>query len=304
MSSIALQILLFVSFISSSSSYTKIVEMTEKVSKYPVPLVPGGRMAVHGWLILPWEQEYPTDPTTPVNAWFSHHTPEFFTDSPHDFQIILQGNLIPMSCAENETYVIDIPYPPASEMLVDEFTITPPPPFSLNDLLLGNISKLLGVVYNGSFDTLYERIPMAIATFSITQLTTAVYLNDSSSIEEYPQLRYYSYPRSTVTTNIGNAHYYFAHQIHAVPDYDQVIHTVINLNSCSCSDECDLSIIHEPGAVWEVPGVNDGIESRLMPGAFVGLTMNVTNTNSIILCKASVLEEIHCVVGPAFYYRC
>ena len=37
-------------------------------------------------LILPWDQETPTDPTTPIGAYFVHHTPEFWTDSPHNFQ--------------------------------------------------------------------------------------------------------------------------------------------------------------------------------------------------------------------------
>lgn len=43
------------------------------VSAYPVPIPPGGRNAVHGWLILPKDQ-----PASSINvsAWFVHHTPE------------------------------------------------------------------------------------------------------------------------------------------------------------------------------------------------------------------------------------
>eukprot|EP01111_Echinosteliopsis_oligospora_P015841 TRINITY_DN6397_c0_g1_i1.p1 TRINITY_DN6397_c0_g1~~TRINITY_DN6397_c0_g1_i1.p1 ORF type:complete len:151 (+),score=32.00 TRINITY_DN6397_c0_g1_i1:24-455(+) len=121
-----------------------IISITAALGQYPVPIPSGGRMAVHGWLILPWDQVEPVnDPTTPVPAWFVHHTPEFWTDSPHNFQIILGGTLTPMSVAENTTDVIPLPYPPASDLLVDEFTFTPPPPFSLNDLLSGDIKKII-----------------------------------------------------------------------------------------------------------------------------------------------------------------
>ena len=98
---------------------------------YPVPIPPGGRFAVHGWLILPWDQPYPKDPSTPISGWFVHHTPEFWTNSPHNFQLIIGGTLTPMSVAENQTIAIDLPYPPESNLLVNEFTFTPPPPFSL-----------------------------------------------------------------------------------------------------------------------------------------------------------------------------
>jgi len=152
------------------------------IAQYPVPIPAGGRNAVHGWLILPWDQSYPNDPLIPIYAWFVHHTPEFWTDSPHNFQIILAASIIPMSTADGETFAIDLPYPPESEMLVNEFTITPPPPFSLNNLLSGELTQLIGVVYNGSFDTTYERIPLAIATLDILELTTAVWLNISSAI--------------------------------------------------------------------------------------------------------------------------
>lgn len=99
-------------------------------TSYPVPTPAGGRNAVHGWLILPVDQPVPTNPAIPVPAYFVHHTPEFFTDSPHDFQLILYGTITPLSVAENISQVIDIPYPPTAPLVVDEFTITPPPPFS------------------------------------------------------------------------------------------------------------------------------------------------------------------------------
>jgi hypothetical protein len=48
-------------------------------SIYPVPTPAGGRMDVHGWLILPIELHAETGNETRLvrPAWFSHHVPEF-----------------------------------------------------------------------------------------------------------------------------------------------------------------------------------------------------------------------------------
>jgi len=275
---------------------------------YPVPLTPGGRNAVHGWLILPIDQPTPTYPDTPVSAWFVHHTPEFWTDSPHNFQIILFGTMVPFQTANNVTEGIPIPYPPKSDMLVDEFTITPPGPFSLNDLLAYRIDTLYGVVYNGSFDTLYERYALSIATLNIVELTTAVYLNISSAIAAYPEQRYYSYPRTTDLES-EDMHLYLSHQIHAAPDFDQVIHVLVETPSqaCSCqgcaSNMDLLNLISSSGAVWQFPNTNNTVSYRFMPGDSVsGITTNSTGFSAS--CKMQVLEEIHCVLGPAFADRC
>ncbi|CAF4284647.1 unnamed protein product, partial [Rotaria sp. Silwood2] len=138
-------------------------------AQYPVPIPPGGRMAVHGWLILPWDTNV-TD--GPIQAWFSHHVPEFGIDSPHNFQIILNGLLTPLSCFNTEHIPkpIPIPYPPHDKLLQYEYTITPPPAFSLNDLLLEKLTEFKGVIYNGSFDTTYQRIPLALGTLTIRPL--------------------------------------------------------------------------------------------------------------------------------------
>jgi len=271
-------------------------------ASYPVPLPSGGRLSVHGWLILPVDQEAPSDPTTPITAYFVHHTPEFWTDSPHDFQIILTGTLTPMSTAGNDTYPIDIPYPPASDLLANEYTITPPAPFSLNDLLTGDIQRLIGVVYNGSFDTPYERYAMSIATLDNIQLTTAVYLN-ISDMNGYPYLRYLSYPRTQQPKQVSQ-HLYLSHQIHSPPDFDQVVHVVVG--SCVCQGDKNTchninTFINQPAAVWEIKGINNTIENRLSTRA-PGISLSYLNApeNAIITCDAKVLEEIHCVYGPGF----
>jgi hypothetical protein len=173
------------------------------VSSYPVPIPHGGRMAVHGWLILPMETYNQPNASAPIPSYFVHHTPEFWTDSPHNFQIIIQGSLVPIATTQNETYPIDIPIPPKYNLLQNEYTITPPPLFSLNDLLAGEITQLNGVVFNGSFDTTYERVPISLGTLNIGDLVTAVYLDNSTSIKPYDTLQYYSYPRNIKVVTQG-----------------------------------------------------------------------------------------------------
>jgi hypothetical protein len=197
---------------------------------YPVPIPAGGRRDVHGWLILPTEQSRPVDPTTPLTAWFSHHVPEFWTDSPHNFQIILKGRLYPSESVEGELFVLDINYPPETDSLIYEFSFTPPSPFSLNDLLRGSLTKLNGVYYNGSFDTPYERDPKSLATLFVDELTTAVYLSEYET-NSFKSLQYLSYPRGNATSS----HFYLAHEIHAQPDFDHIGHGLIS--DCSSKEE-------------------------------------------------------------------
>ena len=278
-------------------------------AQYPVPILPGGRMSVHGWLILPWD----TNTTDgPIQAWFSHHVPEFWTDSPHNFQIIFDGQLAPIPCFNTEVnpQPIPIPYPPRDNLLQYEYTITPPPEFSLNDLLLERLTELKGVVYNGSFDTPYTREPLALGTVTVRQLTTAVYLNESLAIPSYAELRYLSYPRDMSPSGDTKPyqHMYFAHELHSVPDFDHIIHATIDTTRCHCDEASSLACTNErvlrdirtPGVEWAFPSLTNDLESRLLPPAVVRGRI----TNGPVLCPVTVLESIHCMIGPGFDKNC
>jgi hypothetical protein len=278
-------------------------------AQYPVPIPPGGRMAVHGWLILPWDTNVTSGP---IQAWFSHHVPEFGIDSPHNFQIILNGLLTPLSCFNTEStpQPIPIPYPPQDELLQYEYTITPPPAFSLNDLLLERLTELKGVIYNGSFDTSYERIPLALGTLTVRQLITAVYLNESKSIPSYPDLRYLSYPRDMSPSGDTKPfqHVYFAHEIYSVPDFDHIIHGRIDTTQCHCDTKfpllCDtkriLQEIRTPGVEWSFPTLTNDFKNRLLPPSIIRGRI----TSGPVLCPITVLESIHCTIGPDFSEKC
>jgi hypothetical protein len=277
--------------------------------QYPVPIPPGGRRAVHGWLILPWNTNV-TD--GPIQAWFSHHVPEFGIDSPHNFQIILNGLLTSLPCFNTEPTPkpIPIPYPPQDSLLQYEYTITPPPEFSLNDLLLERLTELKGVIYNGSFDTSYERIPLALGTLTVRQLTTVIYLNDSKSIPSYPDLRYLSYPRdmSPSAATKPFQHLYFVHEIQSIPDFDHIIHVSIDTTQCHCDTKfpalCDNKRLFQeiltPGIEWSIPTLTNDLKNRLLPP----LTIRGRITSGPVLCPITVLESIHCMIGPDFNKKC
>lgn len=278
-------------------------------AQYPVPIPPGGRMSVHGWLILPWETNVTNGP---IEGWFSHHVPEFWTDSPHNFQIILNGLLSPISCfnTESKPEPIPIPYPPRDSLLQNEYTITPPPEFSLNDLLAGNLTELKGVVYNGSFDTSYERVPLALGTLTVRELTTAVYLNESDSIPNYSDLRYLSYPRDMSPAGMKKPfqHLYFAHELHSVPDFDHIIQAMVDTTQCHCDVNspqlCDTERIlrdtRTPGVEWSFPTLTNDLKNRLLPP----LVIRGRIIDGPVLCPVTVLESIHCMVGPGFDKNC
>ena len=214
-------------------------------NNYPVPIPSGGRYDVHGWLILPIEQDKPVDDgNTPLVAYFSHHVPELYHHSPHNFQIILKGSLTPIESVQGENLGFQIPYPPMDELLIHEYSFTPPSPFSLNDLLSESVMTYNGVFYNGSFDTPYERYATNLATLQVHELTTAVYLNESET-DGFDNLRYLSYPRGQFEKSMN---FYFAHEIRAQPDFDHVVHGRIM--------ECDINgdIVNIPS--WAYAGGN------------------------------------------------
>lgn len=270
--------------------------------EYPVPIPSGGRFDVHGWLVLPLDQEKPVDPSTPVDVWLSHHVPEFWTDSPHNFQIIARGQLVPTPSVFDDIYVIDIPYPPVDDLVIYEYSITPPSPFSLNDLLSTKLTVLNGVYYNGSFDTSYEREPTTLAQMKVLELTTAVYLNET---EPYPYeyLQYLSYPRGSVTSQ----HFYLAHQIHAQPDFDHVVHVVVDNCVDNNGEPASSKVTHLPGSSWIFKGIPNTLEYKLEENQRASMTFNGRAdelAGPSAVCDVTVLESIHCMIGPGFMENC
>jgi hypothetical protein len=274
-------------------------------SIYPVPTPAGGRMDVHGWLILPIELHAETGNETRLvrPAWFSHHVPEFWHDSPHNFQIIFRGTITPTQAVFPSAPLqpLGLPTPAGDDLLTYEYSITPPSAFSLNDLLNGDIKALYGVYYNGSFDTPYDRIPESLSVATVEHLTTAVYLDEFED-RGFPNLAYLSYPRALQEISKHESdHVYLAHNIHAQPDFDHVVHGRISDCSSSGKKIQVSKVIKRPGISWEVVGIPNTLENKLKAGQVVSIhSMEDTE----VTCQLTVLESIHCMIGPGFMDNC
>lgn len=287
--------LVFLSFVFVFVAHSK--------SVYPVSTPAGGRDDVHGWLILPIDVPKSSNNSLVRPAWFSHHVPEFDHNSPHNFQIVLLGTISPTSSVgpESELLPLNLPVLHGDDRLIYEYSITPPSPFSLNDLLNGDIKVLNGIYYNGSFDTPYDRIPESLSTVKILDLTTAVYL-DEFEPNPYTDLTYLSYPRALPEiSHAVSDYFYLAHSVRAQPDFDHVVHgTMKNCVSKTLSDDLVAKELNRGGIAWKVPGVANVLENKLKGGD----VFDITSTSKDITCQLTVLESIHCMIGPWFMDNC
>lgn len=145
-------------------------------------------------------------------------------------------------------------------------------------------------------------------------MTTAVYLNYSSNVKGYEYLTYYSYPRTEMFNNKSLQYYYFGHNIHKAPDFDQFVQVEIDLETCECdntkciSDQTglDLFMLFEDfnvgGLNWTFIDIPNTLDSKLTPGKqYYG---SLDNINFNITCPINVTEQIHCVIGPGFMETC
>ena len=86
------------------------------------PPLKDGRVSVHGWLWLPWDRSDSVPDHVPLLGWFYHHTPEFFTDSPHNFELMLAASLT----LKDTSVVSTLPIPPQTDLVGTEYVFTPP----------------------------------------------------------------------------------------------------------------------------------------------------------------------------------
>jgi hypothetical protein len=169
---------------------------------------------------------------------------------------------------------------------------------------------LSGVFYNGSFDTPYERIPDTLARLEVVNLTTVTYL-DELETNGFANLQYLSYPRGVT---VSSDHFYLAHEIHAQPDYDHVVHGVFKDCKYKSQPVTDLSAYAPPGSLtltsfphrhsgasWSFPGRGNLLEDRLFPGEVVKAQLLGPQS---VECLLAVQEGIHCMVGPGFMDNC
>lgn len=259
-------------------------------------LTVGGRFSRHGWLMLPWNRSPSAPATMPINAWFYHHTPEFFEDSPHDFLLMVSGQL----SLANTSVTPMLPLPPAVDTLGTEFVWTPPA-FSLNDLIV-RPALAPGLLQNGSFDT-PQRFDLSQGTIDLFSERTVHYL-DSTNDCSYPTPVYLSYPRAFPRGAALESplHLYFVHQVWASPDYDQVIHVTLDPDSCAAA--VPASTLNGVGVTYSFPKLGADVLSRAMPADEPQTVLVHLTAQSTVQCAVVVLEQIHCVVMPDSFADC
>eukprot|EP01034_Spumella_vulgaris_P030820 gene30820-38096_t len=136
-----------------------------------------------------------------------------------------------------------------------------------------------------------------MARLHVDDLTTATYLSEFEKVS-FPNLRYLSYPRG----DASSSHFYFAHEVHAQPDFDHVVHGTVD----QCSGEGGSKLVHAPGASWEVLGLPNTIENKLTPEKTYQITLISPRSTeqSQVTCTLTVLEFLHCMIGPGFAENC
>lgn len=260
-------------------------------------LTRGGRFSRHGWLMLPWNRSPDAPSTQPINSWFYHHTPEFFMDSPHDFLLMLSGQLI----LANTSVTPLLPLPPAVETLGTEFVWTPPA-FSLNDLIV-TPSFAPGLLQNGSFDT-PQRFDLSDGKIDLLPDRTVHYL-DSTTNCSYANPVYLSYPRAFPRGAALESplHLYFVHLVWASPDYDQVLHVTLDPASCA-SDDTSADTLNGVGVTFSFPELGADVLSRAMPSEDPQTVLVYLPSQVPVQCSVVVLEQVHCVIMPDSFANC
>lgn len=249
------------------------------------PLTPDGRISEHGFILLPLDR---------TNYVWLSHKPMF--RSPHDFQLVLLATII------NST-ISPVPLPTNISLLNNQWTLEPER-WSLNNLINGNITSFSAKLFLGNSEqggTYLCNITLQI----IQPLLTVVQLN-GSEVQPYQPLRYISYLQTNSTMSSKSfIHLYLLHQIRVQPDFDAIVHVVIDPANCTTDiDRTKLgNLLEQNGNEWAFHGITNDIGDRLTPASGVVRAQLLGDIYSTS-CKMLVIEEIQCTIGPDFDEDC
>ena len=287
---------------------------------YP-PLTPGGRNDVHGWLWLPIDNGANESSNSPsvstLEGYFYHHTPEFWWNSPHNFEIMVSATL------HLDHPVANLPLPPAADAMNTEYVFTPPA-FSLNELITQKATSFYGHFTNGSFDT-PQYYYLSNGTLDVHDLPTVHYLLDDNhtAVPAMKQQAYLSYPRATaaatatatatasnqrhtgLSTGSDAIHLYWLHMLQRAPDYDQIVHVTVDPASCVFRNGDSVADVTGVGATF-VTSLENDVMQRLHDGEHTVelFTEAGRQSEAKSTCNATVIREVHCVVMPDSFKTC
>lgn len=201
-----------------------------------------------------------------------------------------------------------MPVPPQSDVVGTEYVLSPPQ-FSLDDLISRKLQRIAGPFSNGSFDT-PQRYVLTQGSLDIEELLCVHYL-DAAAPARYANLPYLSYPRNTsgiVPASGSPIHLYFMHLLEQSPDFDQVIHVVLDSSACQFVGSDSLADVVAVGATFVVPHSNNTVTHRLVASPRIVKVALYTDANRKSqrksTCTVLVLENIHCVTVPDSFAVC
>jgi hypothetical protein len=191
-------------------------------------------------------------------------------DTPLDFQLVFLATIERLSFSMKKT----------DQWIIESYEL------SLNNLINGNISSFQTKLYTGISGNYLSDI-----TINVIQPFLSIMKLNFSEIEPYQPLRYISYLVSN--TNQSQIHLYLLHQIRVQPDFDAVVHVIINPLNCTTYIEQNKlnNLLEQNGNEWAFPGIDNNVLHRLISGQVRGqLLGDIYST----VCTMQIIKEIQC----------
>jgi glyoxylase-like metal-dependent hydrolase (beta-lactamase superfamily II) len=159
---------------------------------------------------------------------------------------------------------------------------------SLNNLINRNLSSFQTKLYLGNYDKyLYD------ITINPIQPFLTIHQLNSSEIEPYHPLRYISYLSSNRTKS--QIQLYLVHQIRVLPDFDALIHVIINPMNCTTNIKRNRlnHLLEQNGNEWAFHELNNHVSHRLTSASGRVRAQLLGDVYSTI-CTMQIIQEIQC----------
>jgi hypothetical protein len=232
-----------------------------------LPLLPSNeRLLNHSFVLMPVDRfDY---------VWISYK-PMFYTSL--DFQFVFFATIDDLFFSSMNTNQIN------HYWTIESYEI------SLNNLINGNLSSFQTKLYLGN----YEKYLVDITINPIQPFLSITQLN-SSEIEPYHPLRYISYLSSNRTKS--QIHLYLLHQIRVLPDFDALVHVVINPMNCTSNIERNQlnNLLELNGNEWAFHELDNNVSHRLTSASGRVRAQLLGDVYSTI-CTMQIIEEIQCI---------
>jgi glyoxylase-like metal-dependent hydrolase (beta-lactamase superfamily II) len=233
-------------------------------------LTSNGRLSNHRFLLMPIDR---------LNYVWISYKPMF--DNSTDFQLVFLATITNVT--------VDLLLLSINITKLNKYWTIESYKLSLNDLINGNLSSFQTKLYLGD----YEKYLCDITINLIQPFLTINQLN-LSEIEPYQPLRYISYLSSNSIKS--QIHLYLLHKIRVQPDFDAIIHVIINPRNCTTDIQRDKlnNLLEQNGNEWAFFGFDNNVFSRLTSASGHVRAQLLGDIYSTI-CTMQIIEEIQCI---------